>query len=139
MGYQLLDHTADIGVHVWATTVKDLFQEACTAMFDIITDTDRSAAVGNHRQNICVSGQDLPDLMINWLSELLYLWTGENKLVRSVDVVRFDKLEIEALVMFDVYDPEQHTIENEIKAVTYHQIQVISTPQGWEAKIIFDV
>ena len=77
--------------------------------------------------------------MVNWLRELLYLWTGEEKLVKAVDMLSISKYELTADVQYEQYDPERHVIKGEIKAVTYHQIQVYKEDRGWEAKIIFDV
>ncbi len=77
--------------------------------------------------------------MINWLRELLYLWVGKKHLVKSVNVVLISEHKIASKVVLDNYNPEQHPVKREIKAVTYHQIQVEGRPDGWEAKIIFDV
>jgi SHS2 domain-containing protein len=46
---------------------------------------------------------------------------------------------LSAKVFYDPYDPDCHSIKIEVKAVTYHQIQVTSGPSGWEARVIFDV
>lgn len=135
--YRLLDHTADVGIHVFGADSKDLFINAAHALFDLITDIDMLN--GLDETNIRVFGEDWPDMMVNWLRELLYLWSGKEVLVKTVDILSLSENELFAKVLADPYDPEHHTIKTEIKAVTYHQIQVSSGPSGWEAKIIFDV
>ena len=135
--YQLIDHTADVGLHVKGADPVDLFTKAGLALFDVLTDI--SELQGSHVQKIRIDGDDWPDLMVNWLRELLYLWSGEEKLVYAIEIESLSKTEVAATVMYDEFLPERHQIKNEIKAVTYHQIQVQPVDQGWEARIIFDV
>jgi SHS2 domain-containing protein len=60
-------------------------------------------------------------------------------LVKTADILSLSENDLSAIVKFDQYIPDRHIIKTEIKAVTYHQIQVIGGPTGWDAKIIFDV
>lgn len=137
MLYELIDHTADFGIHVFGKDEKDLFQNAALAMFDLIADYEKSDGLTKIR--IQIAGDDWPDLMVNWLRELLYLWNGKEKLIQSVQIDSIVENEIFAVVRCDAFAPELHSLKNEIKAVTYHQIQVGQKEHGWEAVIIFDV
>ena len=137
MKYRLIDHTADFGIHVFGTDLKNLFTNAALAMFDLITDI--KSLKGADESSLNIKGDDRPDLMVNWLRELLYIWNGKEKLVESVDIISIAENELAAKIKFDSFDPAKHSIKNEIKAVTYHQIQVNRVPDGWESKIIFDV
>lgn len=68
--YILIDHTADLGIDVFGSTLPELFTNAAFAMFDIITDLSR---VDNTIEyNLEVSGIDKEQLLVNWLTELLY-------------------------------------------------------------------
>jgi len=135
--YHLIDHTADFGIHVSGTNSKDLFANAAQALFDVITDID--SLTGQDSCHLEVSGEDWSDLMVNWLREILYLWNGKERLVKSVNITALSANKLSAKVVFDPYDPDRHTVKTEIKAVTYHQIQVKRTPSGWSARIIFDI
>ena len=137
MKYETIDHTADFGIHVFGADSKDLFANAAFALFDLITDIDALKGLNEHEVHI--TGDDWPDTMVNWLRELLYLWTCKEMLVKATDIFYLTEHEVTARVNFDLFDPDLHKIKNEIKAVTYHQLQVESTPLGWESKIIFDV
>ncbi|MES0446520.1 MAG: archease [Desulfobacterales bacterium] len=137
MKYRLIDHTADFGLHVYGSDSKELFANAAYAMFDLITDVGKLEGLDDC--NIQVEGDDWPDLMVNWLRELLYFWNGKEMLVKTADILSLSESDLSAIVKFDQYAPDRHIIKTEIKAVTYHQIQVISGPSGWDAKIIFDV
>ena len=137
MKYETIDHTADLGIRVFGADAKDLFANAAFALFDLITDID--ALKGLNEYKVHITGDDWPDTMVNWLRELLYLWTCKEMLVKATDILYLTEHEVTARVNFDLFDPDLHKIKNEIKAVTYHQLQVESTTLGWESKIIFDV
>jgi len=135
--YNLTDHTADFGIQVFGSDSQALFTNAALALFDVITETD--ALKGHEACNITAPGADWADLMVNWLREILYLWNGKERLVKSIRILSLSENKISAKIFFDAYIPHMHTINTEIKAVTYHQIQVKSSPSGWEARVIFDI
>jgi len=137
MRYTLIDHTADFGIHVFGSDPKALFANAAYAMFDMLTETDLLKGTGS--TDLQVTGADWPDLMVNWLRELLYFWNGKELLVKKVQILSLSETELSANIEFDPFDPDRHEIKIEIKAVTYHQIEVADGPEGWEARIIFDV
>ena len=138
MKYRIIDHTADFGLQVFASDIETLFADAAHAMIDQIADINRLKGLNEY--DVHVTGSDWPDLMVNWLREILYLWTGEEKLVKKTRILSLSEYELSAKVMYDTYEPNRHIIKNEIKAVTYHQIQVKSLPDGgWMSQIIFDV
>jgi SHS2 domain-containing protein len=135
--YKIINHTADFGIHVFGSNPKDLFTNAALALFDVITDPTFLTDLKIHQ--IGISADDWPDLMVNWLRELLYLWTVKEMLVKHVDILSISEFKLTARVFFEHYDQNRHVINREIKAVTYHQIQVQVEPSGWESKVIFDV
>ncbi|MGD9074802.1 MAG: archease, partial [Desulfobacteraceae bacterium] len=92
-----------------------------------------------HSMKISVSGEDLADLMVRWLGEILYLFAGENLVVTSIRMGSVSSSALEATLETAPFEPEIHETLREIKAVTYHQIEVTEMPNGWETKVIFDV
>ena len=137
MRYKLIDHTADLGIHVFGTDPVELFTNAAFATFDMLTEIDSLESLKT--TDLKVIGDDWADLMVNWLRELLYFWNGKELLVKKVQILDLSENELSANVTLDPFDPDRHEIKIEIKAVTYHQIQVSEGPKGWEAKIIFDI
>ena len=137
MAYKIIDHTADFGLHVFGANPQDLFASAALAMFELITEPQTVNAARS--LTVTVEGGDWSDLMVNWLRELLYLWTGRELLVGAVEIQQVSDKKITATIAADRFDPQRHPVQTEIKAVTYHQIQVKHESTGWEAKIIFDV
>lgn len=137
MKYELIDHTADVGIHVFGADIRELFENAGTALYDVLADLDSVEAVNEIK--ITAEGEDWADLMVNWLRELLYLWSGKQLLVNGTRVESISEFRLEAVLFCEPYDRKRHAIQEEIKAVTYHQLDVHETSTGWEAKIIFDV
>lgn len=138
MTYRLIDHTADFGIHVVGEDLKALFENAADAMFDLIVDHRK--ARGTQNLDIEIGGDDWPDLMVNWLRELLYLWNGKGLIVKRTDIKFISEYNISAVATVDPYQSAVHDIKEEIKAVTYHQISVQPVgDRNWESTIIFDV
>jgi SHS2 domain-containing protein len=132
-----MDPTADCGIQVFGADLKALFENAGLALFDLIADI--SLVKSGFAYSLQVSGSDWPDLMVNWLRELLYLWTGKELLVKEIEVIEISEYQLFARIHVDAFNAEKHRLNHEIKAVTYHRIQVTSTPAGWEAIVVFDV
>jgi SHS2 domain-containing protein len=137
MRFTLIDHIADYGIHVFGENDKVLFENAGLAMFELLIEAGNPGKC--RRTTISVDGEDWPDLMVNWLRELLHQWTGEETILRSIAVAELAPYRISAWVDLEPFQAERHRILNEIKAVTYHQIQAGPIGDHWEAKIIFDV
>lgn len=135
--YQTIDHTADLGIKVFGSDIKELFNNAGLAMFDLICDIREQ----NNKEtcHISVGGEDWPDLMVAWLRELLYLWSGKELLVHSIVIYSIVPYKISADVICTHFDPGFHAVNHDIKAVTYHKIEVGKTTDGLKANIIFDV
>ena len=136
-GWRVIDHTADIGLEVEAGSLEALFERAADALFAQITD--RTGSRSDRRQPVTAAGIDWPDLMFNWLRELFYLWSGEQRIVTGVRVGHLAPHALRAEVKSTGFDPFEHRIGEEIKAVTYHQLRVEPTESGWSARFFLDV
>ncbi len=137
MPYEIIDHTADLGIRVTAADVKELFETAARAMFEQMTDV--STVNEAHHRTINISGADVSDLLINWLRELFSIWSVKNGLAARVCIRELTDRKIKGDVFYELYDPDRHDILTDIKAVTYSGISVEHTPAGWQATVIFDI
>lgn len=137
MQYELIDHTADFGIRIFGNDINELFENAAFALFDLIIIGPESKTSETH--NISVTGEDWPDLMVNWLRELLYFWTGLEKIVVSVKITAVAEFKLSACIGIASYDPVVHEANHEIKAVTWHGICVEENNGGWMSSVILDV
>jgi SHS2 domain-containing protein len=136
-GWRVIEHTADTGLEIEGESLPALFERAAEALFAQIADAD--PGLSSQAAELSVDGQDWPDLMFNWLRELLYLWTGEEKIVTGVRIRALSAYSIRARLRWTTYDPARHRPDKEIKAVTYHQLRVEPTGCGWAARVYLDV
>ena len=135
--YRLIDHTADLGIRVFSKNRVGIFITSAQAMFDLIAD--RQNVYGEAAFCLSVLGEDDPDLLMNFLRELLYGWAVYRRLVKDIEVSELSKKKLSASITYDVYQSSIHEMRNEIKAVTYHLLSVEKDSDGWQAQVIFDV
>ncbi|PNX45295.1 MAG: archease [Thermoplasmata archaeon M11B2D] len=119
--YELIEHTADVGVKAYGTTLAEAFEHAAEGMFDIITDESSIKPTGEYQ--ILLEAADLEQLLVDWLSQLLFL-NGAYDLVFGTFQVTLKGTCLSARVFGEKYDTKQHRMGVEIKAVTYHMLQV---------------
>lgn len=135
--YELMDHTADLRIRVTAETLEDLFAEAGKAVFNLLLRSTRQPGIEKRR--VEMEGLDLEDLMVNWLRELLYFFNGQGKAAASITILSLNNTLIRATVeLYDV-DYLRDEVLTDIKAVTYHQIEVGRLNEGYVTQVIFDV
>jgi SHS2 domain-containing protein len=135
--YRLFDHTADLGIEVLGGTIEELYAGAALALFDLLTDTE--AVRVTQVRTIAIEGDDPADLLVNFLRELLSVWTGEGFLGRECTIREVTPRRLTALLGGEPFDPARHRIKKEIKAVTYHQPSVRRTAETWVGRVVFDV
>ena len=135
--FSLLDHTADLGIKVRGTDLKNLFEEAAKSMMHVMVRMKHNGKT--RRLKLSVEGEDLADLMVRWLGEILYLFEGEKEVVTDVGIDAISQSHLDAILETVPLDQNLHNIRCEIKAVTYHQIEVTKKDKHWEARIIFDL
>jgi SHS2 domain-containing protein len=138
LNYRLLDHTADLGIEVTAASQATLFEQAGHALLHVMFG-EASCNGKTETVNVSLSGNDAPDLMVRWLSEILYLLEGERLFVADIKINSVTSTTINAALDVLPFDPLLHEIIREIKAVTYHQIKVIEESGTWTARVIFDL
>jgi SHS2 domain-containing protein len=135
--FEILDHTADIGLVIYGENLKALFENAGEAFFRLITDLRKVRRRVERRINI--GRESLDRLMVDWLSELLYLHDVENLLFKGFKVESVGKDGLKAIVKGEPFREGVHVIKTEVKAVTYHRIEVRQEKGGWRAQVILDL
>jgi SHS2 domain-containing protein len=135
--FEVLDHTADIGLIVYGEDLKALFENAGKAFFHLITDLKKVRRRVERR--IHIERESLDRLMVDWLSELLYLHDVENLLFKGFKVESVGEEGLRAIVRGEPFQEGVHVIKTVVKAVTYHQIEVQQRNGGWRAQIILDL
>lgn len=137
MPYTLIDHTADMGIVVHATSRKHLFEEAAVAFCDVICDA--ATLLPTSQRMVHASGKTNEELMQSFLSELLFLFETEHELYPHAILRKITETSLEAELLGEKVDVKRHEIKTGIKAITYHQLAISHDHDTWKAHIIFDV
>lgn len=132
-----IEHTADVGVRCKAPTLERLFECAARAMFEIIVPLDSVKPA--QRMPVAVKAASLEELLVSWLEELLYIWESKRMLLATFAVRKISSDSLEAEVAGETYDTGRHDLQSEIKAATYHGLQIEQKEGSWEVQVIFDV
>ena len=135
--YSIFSHTADLGMSVRGRSCEDLFRNAGLALLELIVSN--KAPKTEETLEISLHGNDTPDLMVKWLSEILYLFEGERLVVTEILINSIDGNKIRSTLSVMEFDEKNHEILREIKAVTYHQIKVEEKNGLWTTRVIFDL
>jgi len=135
--FEILDHTADIGLIVYGGDLKTLFENAGEAFFQLITDLKRVRQ--KEERMVELKGESLERLMVDWLNELLYLHDVENLLFKKFKVEVIGEEGLRAKAKGELFREGAHVIKTGVKAVTHHQIQVKREDGGWRAQVILDL
>ena len=134
------EHTADIGIEVSAPTLDALFTTAASALFELLIEAGpappRRTAI---ELPIAVHAADASELLIRWLSELLYINETEHLILRRCVLTELLPDRLAGMVTWDPFDPVSHRHRREIKAVTYHQAGIVESREGWRVRVVFDV
>lgn len=132
--YEILEHKADLKIRVFGKTKEELFSNALLAEADY-AKPDVACDKKMTRQ-IKISSPDLPSLLVDFLSEVLYLSETNKETYNAVKFIKFTDTELEA----EIFGQEVERFGEDIKAVTYHQLEVHEREDGfWEAIILFDI
>ena len=119
--YDIIDHTADIAIKTRGKSLNEAFENAAYAMFD--TMCDASAVRPLSTKKVEVQANDLGQLLVDWLSELLFICDVDDMLFSEFEV-RISGTELTARAMGERMDSARHHLKTDIKAVTYHMLEV---------------
>jgi protein archease len=135
--FRILEHTADIGFEAYGSTLAEVFENAARALAALIADPATAEPVEEVR--IEVQGADPPDLLINWLSEILFQHDAERWLFHDFRVESLDDHAVLGLAWGEKIDQARHQTNLMVKAITYHQLSLQQTAGGWRAQVYVDI
>jgi len=135
--YEIIEHTADVGIRVKAKDLKELFSLAAQAMFDIIAEKSLQKSLPSKKIKIEQEAANLDELFINWLNELLSLSAAKELIFSDFQFQEINETFLRACAVAD--NIENYKVNVEIKAATYHDLKIHHDESGWVAEVIFDV
>jgi SHS2 domain-containing protein len=138
---EMLDHTADVGFWLRASTLEELFEEARRALLMVMFE--HPPEEGREEGKIRLSALDLDTLLVRWLNELTYLVqdAGFVPVGAQIRIQQSDgtDLSLEASLTGAPLLLEEYGWQGEIKSATFHGLDVANDDEGWHAWVILDV
>ncbi|MCX5687812.1 MAG: archease [Candidatus Omnitrophica bacterium] len=139
--FEIIDHTSDVGIKVWGATMTELFENAARGMFAVIAKEVCNIQGSNIEKKIEIrkNADSLEEILVSWLSELLYIFNREKTYFRDFRIKSLNNDGIEAQASGINLDLYQSNLYTEIKAVTFHNLKIEENVDGFSCTIIFDV
>lgn len=135
--FNILDHTADVGIIAYGTNIKQLFSNAALALFSLITDLETIQEKLHF--SLQLGSDDRDSLLVEWLNELIYCFDAKHILVRRCDIESLTNTRLKATCYGEDFNPTRHKIKREIKAATYHMLKLDMNTDGYRAQVILDI
>ena len=135
--FEFFDHTADVGIRVVADTLPELVRAAGEGLYAVLGDLIPGPEIREVRLRL--AGDDRAILLRDYLAELLLLFDRDRSIVTDVEVTAFDERRLHATARVARLDDARSAYHHEIKAVTYHELEVRRTDGGYEATFIVDI
>jgi protein archease len=135
--FRVLEHTADVGFEATGATREEAFSNAALALQDLSVDLESITA--REEVAIAVDGENSQELLVNWLSQILYLFDAESWVFRDFKLARLEDRRLEATARGEKFDRDRHHVKLQVKAITYHQLALEAVPGGWRAQVYVDI
>ena len=139
--FEFLEHTADIYVASYGTTMGEAFENAAAAMFEVMTDI--KTVESKLEESVLVTGRDELELLYNWLELLIVNFETKNKLYSKFKILTLKKksgvFSLTAKIWGEIFDPKKHVQKVGVKAITYHRMEIIKESKKVTLEFILDI
>lgn len=135
-GFSEFDHSGDIGIEARGRDMGELFANAARGLFSLMLCCSAQPVLA---RRVNVASTSWEELLVDWLSEIIARSSAEGEVYADVSIERIVPYLIEADLLGEKIDPEKHELRFEVKAATYHGIEVYSDGDELRARVIFDL
>jgi len=134
--FEILDHTADVGIIAYGASINQAFANAAKGLFSLITELDSIEEL--FQRDIELVAPDRESLLVEWLNELIYLFDAENVVFKRFDITELNDTRLKARNYGEKVDSSKHKLKTGVKAATYHMLKVDKT-NGCKVQVLFDI
>ena len=135
--FEELEHPADLRLLVRGESLKELFENAARGMLELMLDL--STVTDADSKEMEAEGGDDESLLVDWLESILFAFDAEDFAPARVRVSELADGNVTGSVAGEHYDPERHDARADIKAVTWHDLEIKRVGGRYEVTIVFDV
>jgi SHS2 domain-containing protein len=135
--FHLLEHPSDLGIEATGRTIAEAFEQAALGLMAVIADAKNIES--RDERKVKVDALDYENLLVKWLSEILYLYDGEDYLLKEANVESISPTRLEAGISGEKYNSEKHKMKIDVKAVTYHQLSIETSSSMTTVRVFLDI
>jgi SHS2 domain-containing protein len=135
--FEVIEHTADIGIIAYGTDIKQVFANAALGLFNLMADLDNLKE--GVKRDIELSAEDIEVLLVQWLNELIYISEVEHVIFKRFEIIELSNTRLKATCFGEKIKAGQHRLKREIKAATYHMLKLNKENGRYQVRIIFDI
>jgi len=134
--FEIIEHTADIGIRAYGSDMNEAFVNAARAMFSLIADPDKVNMT--LFRDIEVTAPDREILLVEWLNELIFIFDTEQLLFKKFDIMSLNDTGLIARCFGEKVDKSRHELKMGIKSVTYHMLKVEKNI-NYQVQVLLDI
>lgn len=134
-GFEEVAHTADLEIKAWGKDLNALFSAAADGMFHLSGIEEYEKGFSGIQEEISLDAMDFEGLLILFLEELLYRLTEDYMLFEVQKLTISDNFSLKAKLRGN----QIKSYQRDIKAVTYHRLNIKETENGYSVNIVFDI
>jgi SHS2 domain-containing protein len=134
--FEVIEHTADVGIIAYGQSLEEMFANAARGMMSFLIDFSSVRLI--EQRTVTADADDREGLLVAWLNELLVLLNADGFVPGRFTIQDLTDMQLRADVGGEPVDPTRHRFHLDVKAATYHRLE-IKQDGVWHARVIFDV
>lgn len=140
MSFKILENivSGDFAFEAYGETLEELFASCAKACFSAMAELSKIEPKIDY--SVDISADNLDDLLVDFLSELIYLKDAEKIFFSRFDInIDNDKISLNSVARGERIDYNKHDIKVDVKAATYHNLEIKRVEKGFKVKVILDL
>ncbi|UCE67044.1 MAG: archease [Candidatus Zixiibacteriota bacterium] len=140
MGFRIIENivSGDFAFEAFGETLEDLFASCAEACFSAMAELSKVDPKIDY--SVDISADNLDDLLVDFLSELIYLKDAEKIFFSRFDInIDADNISLNAVARGERIDYNKHDVKVDVKAATYHNLEIKQIENGFEVNVILDL
>jgi SHS2 domain-containing protein len=117
--------------------MPEAFTHAALGLLSLLVDP--ATVVAAVERNVLLHADDAGHLLVRWLSEVLYLFDGEKFVMKRCHIDEWSGTKLRATLRGEAWNPDRHVPRMDVKAVTYHHLEVQERPGACRVRATFDI
>jgi SHS2 domain-containing protein len=135
--FEILEHPADLGIEARGKNLAEAFQAAADGLMSLLVDP--ATVEPSETRHVEIRAADAGQLLVKWLGEILYLFDGEKFVSSKFAIFGWSDNALSAAVAGEKLNSSRHVTRMDVKAITYHQLQVVQNQGGGQVRVFLDI